>query len=465
MTETSAARSLAAAVDFLEAGDAVSAAAACRCAIALEPNNAQASLCLGKALLAAAQPREALEAFTRFVTIERERAAACIEVAAELARAGQNADALLYCERALSQRSGVAQWERLRGDLLQKLARYAEAIVAYRTALAASPDDAVCWHQLGLAQRREGDLPAAEQSFGEALRLDPALSEALINLGLLFRDAGRLDDAMQLLGRAADTAPRDARPLCFLGTALLMDGQVRQACQTLQRSLAINPFFRESLAYFAIALTEAGEREAAQALLGFEYLLRQSAPGAGNAALNAALCDHVQRHPTLVYERSGNTTRGGYQSGDLLDADPGPVTELIRIIDAEVRAYFEALPAQGDHPYLWWKPKAWSIQIWGVVLRDGGYQQAHIHRDGWLSGVYYAAVPSVVGAGAGREGWLELGRPPDGLGCTQAPVVTAVQPEEGLMVLFPSYVFHQTIPFASDEARICLAFDVLPKPD
>ncbi|HIC58540.1 MAG TPA: hypothetical protein EYO71_00460, partial [Rhodospirillales bacterium] len=30
-------------------------------------------------------------------------------------------------------------------------------------------------------------------------------------------------------------------------------------------------------------------------------------------------------------------------------------------------------------------------------------------------------------------------------------------------VLFPSYFYHQTIPFHTDEARISIAFDLIPE--
>jgi hypothetical protein len=30
------------------------------------------------------------------------------------------------------------------------------------------------------------------------------------------------------------------------------------------------------------------------------------------------------------------------------------------------------------------------------------------------------------------------------------------------MVMFPAYLYHQTIPFKSTDRRICVAFDVLP---
>ena len=34
----------------------------------------------------------------------------------------------------------------------------------------------------------------------------------------------------------------------------------------------------------------------------------------------------------------------------------------------------------------------------------------------------------------------------------------------GNIVLFPSSLFHRTIPFESDEERVCIAFDVAPEP-
>ena len=34
--------------------------------------------------------------------------------------------------------------------------------------------------------------------------------------------------------------------------------------------------------------------------------------------------------------------------------------------------------------------------------------------------------------------------------------------KEGDLVLFPSSLFHRTIPFYSDEERLCIAFDLIP---
>ena len=35
-----------------------------------------------------------------------------------------------------------------------------------------------------------------------------------------------------------------------------------------------------------------------------------------------------------------------------------------------------------------------------------------------------------------------------------------IKPKEGDVIFFPSSVFHRTIPFESDEERICIAFDL-----
>jgi hypothetical protein len=45
--------------------------------------------------------------------------------------------------------------------------------------------------------------------------------------------------------------------------------------------------------------------------------------------------------------------------------------------------------------------------------------------------------------------------------CVERRVVR-VRPEEGLLVLFPSYFFHHTIPFEGEGTRISVAFDFIP---
>jgi len=84
--------------------------------------------------------------------------------------------------------------------------------------------------------------------------------------------------------------------------------------------------------------------------------------------------------------------------------------------------------------------------------------------DGYISGVYYPLLPDIVGKPEhGQEGFFELGRPPADFPITEPTGIMPVRPEEGLMILFPSYFYHRTIPFVSDQRRISIAFDVMPR--
>jgi hypothetical protein len=60
------------------------------------------------------------------------------------------------------------------------------------------------------------------------------------------------------------------------------------------------------------------------------------------------------------------------------------------------------------------------------------------------------------------EGILSFGAP----GMITTPLLEAelsLQPEVGQLVLFPSYFWHGTLPFHSEQPRLTVAFDVVPE--
>ena len=65
-------------------------------------------------------------------------------------------------------------------------------------------------------------------------------------------------------------------------------------------------------------------------------------------------------------------------------------------------------------------------------------------------------------AAGDHAGWIEFGRPHDYPLRKTESEVRALLPEAGLVVLFPAYFYHRTIPLRSKRRRISLAFDVLP---
>ena len=91
-----------------------------------------------------------------------------------------------------------------------------------------------------------------------------------------------------------------------------------------------------------------------------------------------------------------------------------------------------------------------QISGWGVVLEPLGYQKKHTHTESLLSGVLYLEIPDFPNNGK-HEGELRFA----------GHQHYYIQPKEGMVVLFPSYLPHETIPYTSSGERICIAFNVI----
>ncbi|MDE2497476.1 MAG: hypothetical protein KGK35_06560, partial [Xanthomonadaceae bacterium] len=100
--------------------------------------------------------------------------------------------------------------------------------------------------------------------------------------------------------------------------------------------------------------------------------------------------------------------------------------------------------------------------IWSVRLRPHGYHFNHYHPEGWLSSACYIQIPQTLGTHGG-EGWLQFGEPAYPT-MPPLPAEYFVRPAPGLLVLFPSWFWHGTVPFsgAPGESRLTIAFDVVP---
>ena len=93
-----------------------------------------------------------------------------------------------------------------------------------------------------------------------------------------------------------------------------------------------------------------------------------------------------------------------------------------------------------------------------MSFRKGGYQAPHTHPNGTVSGVCYLQVPEEVPCTS--AGCLEIGATPNWL--KSIFEVKSIRPEVGMIVLFPSYYYHRTVPTRSSDERISFAFDACP---
>ena len=94
-------------------------------------------------------------------------------------------------------------------------------------------------------------------------------------------------------------------------------------------------------------------------------------------------------------------------------------------------------------------------------MKSGGELHPHIHENGWLSGSIYINVPPKLKNDSGNL-VVALGKDSDATN-SRLNLKKVIDVVTGSMVLFPASLMHHTIPFESEEERIVLAFDVIPK--
>jgi len=139
------------------------------------------------------------------------------------------------------------------------------------------------------------------------------------------------------------------------------------------------------------------------------------------------------------------------------------VEKLRARIEEAVTSFVAALPADEKHPFLSRRRNQFRYAgAWSSLLRDRGFHVNHLHPMGWISSCYYVTVPEETKDTKARNGWIKFGEP--GLNePLDIAIRRAVQPVPGRLVLFPSYMWHGTIPFHSASARTTIAFDAVPQ--
>ncbi len=163
----------------------------------------------------------------------------------------------------------------------------------------------------------------------------------------------------------------------------------------------------------------------------------------------------ARQHPPEQSLRGGTQTEGHL----FFRLEPEIAQVRAAIIEA-VRDYVAALPPfDAGHPLLG-TPRNHLLFAgsWSVRLAAQGFHVVHTHPLGWISSAFYVSLPAVDAMGPAPAGWLELGAPPPDLRL-DLPAYATVEPKPGRLVLFPSTMWHGTVPF-NDGERLTIAFDV-----
>lgn len=262
--------------------------------------------------------------------------------------------------------------------------------------------------------------------------------------------------------------PEDVEIRASLAVAMLRTGDARRAESLIEEGLILDPDSQICTSLLGLAWRMQGDPRDEE-VTGYQNHVRvfDLEPPKGyadmqsfNAELDAAL-DAL--HPGRR-EYVDQSLRNGSQTAGNIFGMGHELIELLkgRIAEA-VRRYIAEMPEDATHPLCRRRQRDFTfLGSWSSRLRDQGFHASHIHAQGWISSCYYVALPDTVADQAGRQGWIEFGRPSFKLDLRE-PVRRTVQPRAGQLILFPSYMLHGTVPFRSAQSRTTIAFDVAPR--
>jgi uncharacterized protein (TIGR02466 family) len=176
------------------------------------------------------------------------------------------------------------------------------------------------------------------------------------------------------------------------------------------------------------------------------------------------LADELRKLHIAKGEYVDQSVRGGTQTdGPLLSRISPVIRHLRQAIVGAVETFIAELPGpDARHPLLSRRRdrRVRFAGSWSVRLRSGGRHVNHVHPQGWISSALYVVLPERTADDSKDAGWFTIGQPQDELGVDLDPL-RKIEPKPGQLVLFPSWMWHGTVPFAAGE-RLTVAFDVRP---
>jgi tetratricopeptide (TPR) repeat protein len=172
------------------------------------------------------------------------------------------------------ERSGLRELV-ARGRAHYLAGEYPEAITCLATVLGEKAPYADVYDMLGVIYHQEGRLAEAEEMFREALRINPAYTEAALNLVVTCNDLGKYADAKQVYEQAmaaSKRAPRELDPFAK-GKIANMHAEVgatyravalyEEAVREYERALALCPTFVDIRTELGNTRREMGDVEGA----------------------------------------------------------------------------------------------------------------------------------------------------------------------------------------------------------
>ena len=149
-------------------------------------------------------------------------------------------------------------------------------------------------------------------------------------------------------------------------------------------------------------------------------------------------------------------------SGNLFSLDYPFIKEIKNALEIKIKEYKDKFKDSGQGFIKNW-PEKYELSAWMISMKTGGFLKSHNHQYGWITGSFYLQIPKY------NDKYNDPGNIAFSYQGPRYPNknkdfnLTIQKIETRDICIFPSSLFHHTIPFESSEERICFVFDLVQK--
>ena len=206
---------------------------------------------------------EAIEAYTRVLSIQPDFADSYNNMGVALKEQGRIDEAIDAYNKALSIQPDFSEAYNNMGNALNKLGKHGEAIEVFNKALSIKPDNAESYNNLGNALQKQGKIDEAIEAYKKALSIKPNFSETYKNMGNALEEQSKLEQAIEAYNKALSIQPDYAESYNNMGVSLQKQGKLDEAIEAYNKALSIQPKYAEANKNMGIALNEQGKLDEA----------------------------------------------------------------------------------------------------------------------------------------------------------------------------------------------------------
>ena len=344
------------------------------------------------------------------------------------------------------------------GNLYMAIGKISKAIDCFEVALKKEPNHVSNLEALAIAYQDTGRNKQAIDCFKKVLELDEGKESARYHLARMLVRLNYYSEAIEHFNKTNYGLSKSHLLEClyYLGDKDKFYEHYRE----LINGKIINPLMA-SIGSHASIRFNISNKENPFCSDPFKYIKKQNITD--NNELNDDLISSI-----LEFHKSGESdpksqpllSNGKQSSGNIFLNQREDIQLLKKILENKVENYFKEFSTSNEGLIINW-PKNFKIYGWLVSISSGGKLSPHIHKEGWLSGSLYFKMPSKKTKNEGNIVFSLDGAnyPTDGKKFDKK----SVDVNKGDLVLFPSSLFHHTIPFKSNEERVTFAFDIIPQ--